>query len=378
VINPSEAISALETDMSIQPIRVGIIGAVHDHFWPVWGKGVFHEFKDHPGVTLVAAADAHADVQARLRQELGIERVYSDCHDMLEKEALDAVLIGLPSNTKVEPVRAAARRGLHILMDKPLCTTMADAWEMQRIVQAASVQLVVNSLSIWKAPLRVGFDLVRQGAIGKPFWAKWRNANAGTEKSPGVSPRFTEWLWDVERNGGGILINYCYYGISYLCTLFGRPTHVSAMAGHFLKEQIPPDMEDNAVVTMRWPEALGQAEGSWTQWDEGPDEEVDPTNRGLIVYGSAGVLRTNSTKGYVVLVSAENPRGKRIDCSTTPVRFKNGAEHFIAVVRGECEVDPLCRLDLNILVQEVSSAGYQSIREQREIALEPADRPTQP
>jgi len=77
-------------------------------------------------------------------------------------------------------------------------------------------------------------------------------------------------------------------------------------------------------------------------------------------------------------VSAENPRGKRIDCSTTPVRFKNGAEHFIAVVRGECEVDPLCRLDLNILVQEVSSAGYQSIREQREIALEPADRPTQP
>lgn len=355
--------------MSKSETRIGIIGAVHDHFWPVWGKGVFHEFKDHPGVALVAATEQHPDVQARLRNELGIERLYVDYHEMLEKEQLDAVLIGLPSNAKVEPVRAAAKQGLHVLMDKPLCTTMADAWKMRRIVDEAGVKLVVNSLSIWKAPLRVGFDLVKDGAIGKPFWAKWRNANAGTEKSKGVSHHFTDWLWDMDQNGGGILINYCYYGISYLCHLFGRPTSVSAMAGHFVKEQIPPEMEDNAIVTMKWPGALGQAEGSWTQWDEGPDEEVDPTNRGLIVYGTEGVLRTSSAKGYVVLVNAANPRGKRIDCSKVPVKFKDGAEHFVAVIRGETDIDPLCRLDLNILVQEVLTAAYQSIRERREVML---------
>jgi predicted dehydrogenase len=357
-----------ETNVNKRDIRIGIIGAVHDHFWPVWGKGVFHEFREKPGVTLAAATEQHRDVQARLRSELGIERIYADFNEMLEKEPLDAVLIGAPSNAKVEPVRAAAKKGLHILMDKPLCTTMADAWEMKRIVEAASVELVVNSLSIWKAPLRVGFDLINDGAIGRPFWAKWRNANAGTEKAPGVSQHFTDWLWDMEKNGGGILINYCYYGISYLCRVFGRPTSVSAMAGHFVKEQIPAEMEDNAVVTMKWPGALGQAEGSWTQWDEGPDEEVDPTNRGLIVYGSEGVLRTSS-KGYVVLVNAASPKGRRIDCSKVPVKFKDGAEHFVAVIRSESEVDPLCSLDLNILVQEVSSAGYQSIHERREILL---------
>jgi predicted dehydrogenase len=350
-------------------IRIGIIGAAHDHFWPVWGKGVFHEFRAQPGVTLVAAAEQHPELQGRLRNELGIERIYTDHHDMLDKEQLDAVLIALPSNAKVEPVRAAAKNGLHILMDKPLCTTMADAWEMKKIVDEAGVQLVVNSLSIWKAPLRVGFDLINEGAIGRPFWAKWRNANAGTEKSPGVSQHFTNWLWDMEKNGGGILINYCYYGISYLCHVFGRPTSVYAMAGHFVKEQIPAEMEDNAVVTMKWPGALGQAEGSWTQWNEGPDEDVDPTNRGLIVYGTEGVLRTSSSQGYVVLVNAAHPKGKRIDCSNVPVKFKDGAEHFVSVIRGESEVDPLCRLDLNILVQEVSTAGYQSIREKREIAL---------
>jgi predicted dehydrogenase len=357
-------------------IRIGIIGAAHDHFWPVWGKGVFHEFRALPGVTLAAAADQHPELQARLRNELGIERIYTDYNEMLDKEQLDAVLIALPSNAKVEPVRAAAKKGLHILMDKPLCTTMADAWEMKRIVDEAGVELVVNSLSIWKAPLRVGFDLINEGAIGRPFWAKWRNANAGTEKSKGVSRHFTDWLWDMEKNGGGILINYCYYGISYLCHVFGRPTSVSAMAGHFVKEQIPAEMEDNAVVTMKWPGALGQAEGSWTQWDEGPDEEVDPTNRGLIVYGTEGVLRTSSSKGYVVLVNPANPKGKRIDCSTVAVKFKDGAEHFASVIRGESEVDPLCRLDLNILVQEVSTAGYQSIREKREVALAPAQAVT--
>ncbi len=348
-------------------IRIGIIGAVHDHFWPVWGKGVFKEFHDHPGVTLVAATEQNPELQARLRADLGIERLYTDYHEMLEKERLDAVLIGLPSNAKVGPVRAAAAKGLHILMDKPLCTTMADAWEMKKIVDETGVTLVVNSLSIWKAPLREGFRLIQEGAIGRPFWAKWRNANAGTEKA-GASKFFTDWLWDMEKNGGGILINYCYYGISYLCHVFGRPQSVSAMAGHFVKEQIPAEMEDNAVVTMKWAQALGQAEGSWTQMDEGPDEEVDPTNRGLIVYGTEGVLRTSS-KGYVVLVNAEAPKGRRIDCSGVPVKFKDGAEHFISVIRGESEVDPLCSLDLNILVQEVSTAGYQSIREKREITL---------
>ena len=173
--------------MKSKEVRIGIIGAVHDHFWPVWGKGMFHEFRAQPGVTLVAAAEQHPELQARLRNELGIERIYTDYQEMLDKEQLDAVLIALPSNAKVEPVRAAAKKGLHILMDKPLCTTMADAWEMKKIVDEAGVKLVVNSLSIWKAPLRVGFDLINEGAIGRPFWAKWRNANAGTEKSPGVS-----------------------------------------------------------------------------------------------------------------------------------------------------------------------------------------------
>lgn len=156
-------------------LRIGIIGAVHDHFWPVWGKGVFHEFRTQPGVTLVAATEQHPELQARLKADLGIEHIYTDYNEMLEKEQLDAVLIGLPSNAKVAPVRAAAKRGVHILMDKPLCTTMADAWEMKRIVDETGVKLVVNSLSIWKAPLRKGFELINEGAIGKPYWAKWRN-----------------------------------------------------------------------------------------------------------------------------------------------------------------------------------------------------------
>jgi predicted dehydrogenase len=353
---------------SIKRLRIGIIGAVHDHFWPVWGIGVFHEFLAQPGVTLAAAAEDNIEVQARLRKELGIDRIYSSYEDMLNSEQLDAVLIGMPSNAKLEPVRAAALRGIHILMDKPLCTSLADAYEMQALVERAGITLVVNSLSIWKAPLRKGFELISQGAIGTPHWAKWRNANAGTEKSAGVSPHFTDWLWDMEKNGGGILINYCYYGITYLCHLFGKPTSVSAMAGHFLKKQIPYDMEDNAVVTMRWADALGQAEGSWTQWDEGKDEEVDPTNRSLIVYGSRGVIRT-SNKGSVLLVNDTNPDGIRIDCADYPVQFKNGAEHFVSAIRDKTPIDPLCSLDLNILVQEVTSASYQSIREKREVAL---------
>jgi predicted dehydrogenase len=341
---------------------------VHDHFWPVWGKGTFQEIREQPGVTLVAATEAHPDLQAKLRTDLGIERIYTDYNEMLEKEDLDGVLIALPSNAKLEPIRAAAQKGVHVMVDKPLCTTLDEACEISKIVSDTGIKLIVNSISIWKEPLRQGLELVQQGAIGRPFWVKWRNANAGSEKA-GASKFFTDWLWDMEKNGGGILINYCYYGISYICHLLGRPESVSAMAGHFVKQNIPVEMEDNALVSMRWPGALGQADGSWTQMDDAAEEEIDPTNRGLIVYGTDGVLRA-SPKGYIVLTNSAARKGRRIECKTTaPGRWKDGGEHFAALIRGECDVDPLCSLDHNILVQEVSEAAYRSIREKREIAL---------
>ena len=65
----------------------------------------------------------------------------------------------------------------------------------------------------------------------------------------------------------------------------------------------------------------------------------------------------------------QSPSSKRIDCASVPVKFKDGTEHFVAVIPGKSEVDPLCSLDLNILVQEVGTAGYQSIAQKREISL---------
>lgn len=93
----------------------------------MWGKDVFFEFRDHPEVRLVAATEEHRELQNKLRSDFGIEQIYTDYNEMLEVEEFDAVLIGLPNNAKAGRVRAAAKKGLHILMDKPLCTTMTNA-----------------------------------------------------------------------------------------------------------------------------------------------------------------------------------------------------------------------------------------------------------
>ena len=127
--------------MSSKELRIGIIGAVHDHFWPVWGKGTFQEVREQPGVTLVAATETHPELQAKLRANLGIEQIYSDYNEILGKEKLDGVLIALPSNAKLEPIRAAAQRGVHIMVDKPLCTTLDEAYEIRKIVSGTDVQL---------------------------------------------------------------------------------------------------------------------------------------------------------------------------------------------------------------------------------------------
>jgi predicted dehydrogenase len=181
--------------MSSKELRIGIIGAVHDHFWPVWGKGTFHEVREQPGVKLVAATEAHPQLQARLRADLGIDQIYTDYNEMFEKEKLDGVLVALPSNAKLGPIRAAARRGVHIMVDKPLCTTLDEAYEIRKIVSETDVKLIVNSISIWKEPLRKGLDLVQQGAIGRPFWVKWRNALAPKMPARRISSPTGSGIW---------------------------------------------------------------------------------------------------------------------------------------------------------------------------------------
>ncbi len=115
--------------MSEKKLRIGIIGmgwyAATDHVPNLRATG---------RAEIVAASRRDPQRLALAQRELSIPHGFTDWREMLEKTELDAVVVCTPHNYHLEPTLAALERGLHVLIEKPLATSIADA---RTILQAA-------------------------------------------------------------------------------------------------------------------------------------------------------------------------------------------------------------------------------------------------
>jgi len=106
----------------------------------------------HPRVTLVAAADPREDARGRFEQEFG-GRTYASVEAMCDDPAVDAVYIATPHEMHARDVVAAARRGKHVLVEKPMAITLPECAAMIEAAHAARVALVVGHSHSFNAPV---------------------------------------------------------------------------------------------------------------------------------------------------------------------------------------------------------------------------------
>jgi predicted dehydrogenase len=108
--------------MSSRKLRVGIIGAgmfvVYSHI---------PNFRKIEDVEIVAVSRRDPQRLAQVKEISGAPHAYRDWREMLEKEPLDAVVISTPHDAHTEPALAALEHGLHVLLEKPMALTSADA-----------------------------------------------------------------------------------------------------------------------------------------------------------------------------------------------------------------------------------------------------------
>jgi predicted dehydrogenase len=195
-------------------LRVGVLGLTHDHVWK--------ELRDlatcDAGV-LVAAADPNPALRERIRS-FGCEQVFDDYSNMLDAVELDAVYVFSDNLRGAELTDMAAARGLHVMVEKPMAATYANAARMRGAAYTAGVQLMINWPIMWWPTVQHALNLIAAGRIGSVWQVNYRAAHAGPREL-GCSPFFCEWLYDPRRNGAGALMDYCCYGAALTCALLG-------------------------------------------------------------------------------------------------------------------------------------------------------------
>jgi predicted dehydrogenase len=343
-------------------LNVGVLGLSHDH---VWGNLAALRAGDQG--RLVAAAEPDRELRERLRALDGGVAVHESFDALLERRDLDAAFVFSDNRASAELAARALGRGLPVMLEKPMAADLPGARALLAAARAANALLMINWPTAWRAALRHGLTLAGDGAVGAPIQLSHRGGHAGPREF-GCSPQFCDWLYDPRRNGGGALVDYCGYG-AVLCRLvLGRPQAVIAVTPPPRKPGLAA--EDNAVLVLSYPSALGLLEASWTQIGGEPAFA-------MIVYGEHATLLVHQPRaaregvppgaGRVQLVTADDNRF--IEPPPLPADERDGPTHFLSCVRTGRAVTDFCSAEIGCDVQEVIAAGLASSGAGRRVSL---------
>jgi predicted dehydrogenase len=278
---------------------------------------------------------------------------------------IDMVVVGVPNDLHHRITLDAAAAGKHVVMEKPLCLNLAEADEMIAACRKAKVKLMyAEELCFTPKYVRLK-QLLDSGALGKPTLVKQAEKHDGPH-----APHF----WDVERSGGGVVMDMGCHGIEFFRWLLNRPKVKSVYAQ--MSTNVHGDKtrgEDNAILILEFEGGVtALAEESWTKMG-GMDDRAE-------VHGSQGVayadllhgnaIETYSAGGYDYAVEkAGSTKGWSFTIyeEAWNYGFHGEMAHFVDCVQNDRK--PLVTGEDGRAVLEVIFAAYESARAGRKVTM---------
>lgn len=344
----------------MKPFRLLVAGMIHDHVWKM-----LPQFAAVPGVKIVGGADPNKPLREKLKKDFGVTALYASPRELFDRVEADGVLVCDSNAGSVPIVQAAAARGLHAMVEKPMAHTAAGARKMYDAARRHKTRLMINWPLAWNPSVTRALELVKSGMIGHVFHARIHMAHQGP-KEAGCTPYFWGWLYDETQNGAGALVDYCCYGAAVMAMLWGKPKQVLGVAGNLVKPNFPVD--DNALVIGLWPKRTVLSQASWTQ---------NPDFHDMLFLGVDGTLETvrgklihtHTKPGEFSHWGADRLNKKEIKLPPPAKGYRNGPEHFVHAIRTRTPFVELCSAETGLAAQEILTAGLKSDRSGRRVTL---------
>ncbi|MEM9225559.1 MAG: Gfo/Idh/MocA family oxidoreductase [Pseudomonadota bacterium] len=278
--------------------KYGLIGA------GMMGQEHVRSLQLVPGAELVCVADPHEGSRnwtaLTLEQIKASANIYSDWQEMIDKEQLDAVLVATPNHTHHAIVTELFETELAIMVEKPLCTTLEDAYDLH--THAMTRQAITD----------VGLEYRYMPPVTR-FIERAHNGEAGPLRALSIREHRFPFLdkigdWNrFNRNTGGTLVEKCCHFFDLMRYILGQEAvRVFASAGqdvNHLDERydgVQPDILDNAFVIVDF-DGGARAVLDLCMFAEGSKEQEE-----IVVVGDTAKLEVALPSGMVV----HSPRDK--------------------------------------------------------------------
>ncbi len=154
-------------------IKAGLIG------YGYWGPNLARNLAETDGICLTAIADARADRRAAAARRHPGARVCDDAACLIASQDLDAVVIATPLETHYPFARAAIEQGKHVLVEKPLAASRADAEALGELADRRAVRLMVDHTFVYNGAVRRIRALIDSGDLGALLYLDSVRVNLG-------------------------------------------------------------------------------------------------------------------------------------------------------------------------------------------------------
>ena len=204
------------------------------------------------GAVVAAYADSHPDSRAAAATMTDGATPFDDYRDLLSSDLVDAVVIATPNHTHIEVLEAALATDLHVLVEKPLCTTVADC---RRVVDMAADRRAVTWVGLeyrYMPPVARLIREVRDGTVGDLRMVAIREHRFPFLHKVGNWNRFN-------RNTGGTFVEKCCHFFDLMNEVIdAAPVRLIASGAQDVNhldesyEGETPDVLDNAYAIVEY------------------------------------------------------------------------------------------------------------------------------
>jgi predicted dehydrogenase len=356
--------------MSKRRWRVAGISFDHMHMGDLLGM-----VAEHPDADIVGIADPSRERMERVRAKLGIPetQVFTDADACLSQTKPDIVILCSSTGTHAEWAERIAPHGVHLLLEKPFASSVAEADRIIAAQERAGKRLAINWPLRWYPSHVTTKRLIDEGLIGEVTEVHYYDGNRGPlyhvegkdSRVPTDEDKRSSWFYSAAA-GGGSLLDYLGYGVTLGSWFNGgaEPLEVSALT--WAAEGL--EVDEHSITTLKYARGLSKFETRWGTFTDPWTHQPQP-KCGFVICGTQGTIASYDYEPSIRIQTLAEPAGRQHPVDELVAPHANPIQYFLDCLDKDLPVDGPLSPETARLGQRIVDAALLSARTKRVVRL---------
>ena len=304
-------------------IRLGVVG------YGYWGPNIVRNFADVPECQLAAVSDMRPERLAMVRSRYPAIKTYADPNELIADRRIDAVVIVTPVSTHYDLALQALRGGKHVLVEKPLTSTVEQATRLVEEADRRQLVLSVDHTFVYTGAVRKIRELLASDGIGDIYYYDSVRVNLG------LFQHDVNVIWDLAVHDLAIMdhvlparpVAVSATGVSHL----GNEPENIAYLTLFFENRLIAHLHVNWLAPVKVRRTLIGGSRKMIVYDDlEPSEKIKVYDKGVTVNGNGG---GNNGSKYRMLIDYRSGDMCAPQLDITEA-LSTEARHFIKCIEG--------------------------------------------